>query len=153
MFSKEAIEQRRAYLEQADVVARELGKLTSVSVRTLGHLAEVGYSDERAQVVAARPARTRPPARHPANRTRRQGGFPLNDANVHRDGLRRSGSLVRAEREYVWAPRASLTLPPAGSLSRPRRPLSRGSGPSGHPAEPLVSYQINRQFSSIFLHR
>jgi len=25
--------------------------------------------------------------------------------------------------------------------------LSRGSGPSGHPAKPLVSYQINRQFS------
>ena len=31
--------------------------------------------------------------------------------------------------------------------SRPRRPLSRGSSPSGHPAEPLVSYQINRQLS------
>ena len=42
---------------------------------------------------------------------------------------------------------ASLALQPIGSLSRPRRPLSRGSGPSGHPAEPLVSYQINRQFS------
>jgi hypothetical protein len=42
---------------------------------------------------------------------------------------------------------ASLTLPPAGSLSRPRRPLSRGSGPSGYPAEPLVSYQTNRQLS------
>jgi len=27
------------------------------------------------------------------------------------------------------------------------RPLSRGSSPSGHPAEPLVSYQINRQLS------
>ena len=42
---------------------------------------------------------------------------------------------------------ASLALQPTGSLSRPRRPLSRGSGPSGHPAEPLVSYQINQQFS------
>jgi hypothetical protein len=42
---------------------------------------------------------------------------------------------------------ASLALQPAGSLSRPRRPLSRGSGPAGHPAEPLASYQINRQFS------
>jgi hypothetical protein len=40
MFSKEAIEQRKAYLEQADAVARELGKLTIVSVRTLGYLAE-----------------------------------------------------------------------------------------------------------------
>ncbi len=28
-----------------------------------------------------------------------------------------------------------------------KRPLSRGSSPSGYPAEPLVSYQINRQLS------
>src|SRR6202043_3980603 len=42
---------------------------------------------------------------------------------------------------------ASHMLRPTGSLSRPRRPLSRGSSPSGHPAEPLVSYQINRQLS------
>ena len=28
-----------------------------------------------------------------------------------------------------------------------RRPLSRGSSPAGCPAEPLVSYRINRQFS------
>ena len=41
VFSKEAIEQRKAYLEQADVVARELGKLTIASVRTLGYLAEM----------------------------------------------------------------------------------------------------------------
>jgi len=46
---------------------------------------------------------------------------------------------------------ASHMLRPAGSLSRPRRPLSRGSSPSGHPAEPLVSYQINRQFSGWIL--
>jgi hypothetical protein len=42
---------------------------------------------------------------------------------------------------------ASLTLRPAGSLSRPRRPLSRGFGPAGYPTEPLVSYRINRQLS------
>ena len=42
---------------------------------------------------------------------------------------------------------ASLTLRPVGLLSRLRRPLSRGSSPSGYPAEPLVSYQINRQLS------
>ena len=42
-------------------------------------------------------------------------------------------------------------LRPTGSLSRPRRPLSRGSSPSGHPAEPPVSYQINRQFSGWIL--
>jgi hypothetical protein len=29
--------------------------------------------------------------------------------------------------------------------------LSRGSSPSGHPAEPLVSYQINRQLSGWIL--
>jgi hypothetical protein len=43
--------------------------------------------------------------------------------------------------------RASLTLRPVGSLSRPRRPLSRGSSPASCPAKPLVSYRINRQFS------
>src|SRR6202043_1739935 len=42
---------------------------------------------------------------------------------------------------------ASLTLRPAGLLSRLKRPLSRGSSPSSYPAEPLVSYQINRQLS------
>src|SRR5258708_21799334 len=42
---------------------------------------------------------------------------------------------------------ASLTLRPAGLLNRLKRPLSRGSSPAGYPAEPLVSYQINRQFS------
>src|ERR1700687_1074245 len=42
---------------------------------------------------------------------------------------------------------ASLTLRPAGLLSRLKRPLSRGSSPSGYPGEPLVSYQINRQLS------
>jgi len=41
----------------------------------------------------------------------------------------------------------SLALRPAGSLNRPRRPLSRGSGPSDCPPKPLVSYQINRQLS------
>ena len=42
---------------------------------------------------------------------------------------------------------ASLALRPVGLLSRLKRPLSRGSSPSGYPAEPLVSYQINRQLS------
>ena len=42
----------------------------------------------------------------------------------------------------------SLTLRPAGSLNRPRRPLSRGFGPFSCPNEPLVSYQINRQLGS-----
>jgi hydantoinase/oxoprolinase-like protein len=42
-------------------------------------------------------------------------------------------------------------LQPIGSLSRLRRPLSRGSSPSGHPAEPLDSYQIIRQLSGWIL--
>lgn len=42
VFSKEALEQRKAYLEQAEAVARELGKLTTASVRTLGYLGEEG---------------------------------------------------------------------------------------------------------------
>src|SRR5690349_12701633 len=42
---------------------------------------------------------------------------------------------------------ASLTLRPAGLLNRLKRPLSRGSSPAGYPAEPLVSYQRNRQLS------
>ena len=42
---------------------------------------------------------------------------------------------------------ASLTLRPAGSLNRLKRPLSRGSSPASYLAEPLVSYQINRQLS------
>jgi hypothetical protein len=46
---------------------------------------------------------------------------------------------------------ASLTLRPAGLLSRQKRPLSRGSSPSGYPAEPLVSYRINRQLSGWIL--
>jgi hypothetical protein len=42
---------------------------------------------------------------------------------------------------------ASLALRPAGSLSCPRQPLSRGSNPRSCPHEPLVSYRINRQLS------
>jgi hypothetical protein len=41
IFSNEFIEQRKAYLQQADAVATELGKLTSASVRTLGYLTEM----------------------------------------------------------------------------------------------------------------
>ena len=43
---------------------------------------------------------------------------------------------------------ASLALRPTGSLNRPRRPLSQGSGPFSCPEKrPLASYQINRQLS------
>src|SRR6202049_198355 len=44
-------------------------------------------------------------------------------------------------------PAHSLTLRPAGSLNRPRRPLSRGVSPPGCPSKPPVSYQTNRQLS------
>jgi len=40
-----------------------------------------------------------------------------------------------------------IRIRPIGSLDRPRRPLSRGFDPPGHPGRPLVSYQINRQLS------
>ncbi len=40
---------------------------------------------------------------------------------------------------------ASLALRPAGSLSCPRQPLSRGSNLRSCPHKPLVSYRINRQ--------
>src|SRR5262249_18490741 len=42
---------------------------------------------------------------------------------------------------------ASLALRPAGSLSRPRRPLSRGSDPAGYPTKPLASFRTYRQLS------
>ena len=45
----------------------------------------------------------------------------------------------------------SLALRPAGSLNRPRRPLSRGFETAGYPTAPLVSYQINRQLSGWYL--
>jgi hypothetical protein len=48
-------------------------------------------------------------------------------------------------------PAHSLTLRPVESLSRPRRPLSRGSGPASYPAKPLVSYQSYRQLSGWIL--
>ena len=58
----------------------------------------------------ARPARTRPPTSHPADRERWQGGFPHDDADVHRDRLCRWRPLVRAEREHVRAPRLRSRL-------------------------------------------
>jgi hypothetical protein len=42
---------------------------------------------------------------------------------------------------------ASLLLRPAGSLSRPRRPLSRGFRSAGYPTDLLVSYQTYRHLS------
>ena len=42
---------------------------------------------------------------------------------------------------------ASLALRPIGSLSRPRRPLSRGSSLASYPTRPLASFRINRQLS------
>ena len=42
---------------------------------------------------------------------------------------------------------ASLALRPAGSLSRPRRPLSRGSSPVSCQTKPLASYRTYRQLS------
>ena len=43
--------------------------------------------------------------------------------------------------------RASHALRPAGLLSRPRRPLSRGSDRAGYPTKPLASFRTYRQLS------
>ena len=53
-----------------------------------------------------------------------------------------------ASATYLSRPaRASHALRPAGSLNRPRRPLSRGSNAASYPATSLASYQSNRQLS------
>ena len=64
------------------------------------------------------------------------------DANL-RGIVRGSASALSLSRPA----QASLTLRPAGLLSRLKRPLSRGSSPASYPAEPLVSFRINRQLS------
>ena len=46
---------------------------------------------------------------------------------------------------------ASLSLRPAGSLSRLKRPLSRGFSPAGYPTKPLVSYRTYRLLSGWIL--
>ena len=55
-----------------------------------------------------------------------------------------SGFTHVTARRIAQPPTATPAFARAGSLSR-------GSGPSGYPAEPLVSYQINRQFSGWLL--
>jgi hypothetical protein len=62
-------------------------------------------------------------------------------------GLPRAGGGSASISSLSRPARTSLALRPVGLLDRPRRPLSRGSGPAGRPAKPLVSYQINRQLS------
>jgi len=62
-------------------------------------------------------------------------------------GLPRAGGGSASISSLSRPARTSLALRPVGSLDRPRRPLSRGSGPASRPAKPLVSYQINRQLS------
>src|SRR3954471_24047388 len=42
-------------------------------------------------------------------------------------------------------PAQALLVRPAELLDRPKPPLSRGFSPASGPAEPLVSYQRNRQ--------
>src|SRR5262249_27081859 len=59
--------------------------------------------------------------------------------------LHRSGLSPHTPCRFLQA--HSLTLPPAGLLSRLKRRWSRRSDPSGYPTEPLVSFQINQQLS------
>jgi hypothetical protein len=71
-------------------------------------------------------------------------------ARVDCFAIRAAFPVLRAGRHphlFLSRPaQASLTLRPAGSLNRPRRPLSRGFNPASRPAKSLVSYQVNRQF-------
>jgi hypothetical protein len=62
---------------------------------------------------------------------------------------REKRSTIKAEtiNPHVRPAQASLALRPARSLNRPKRHLSRGSGPSDCSSKPLVSYQVNRQLS------
>ena len=64
-----------------------------------------------------------------------------------RRGLPRSGAGSASAFTLSRPAQTLLTLRPAGSLNRPRRPLSRGFDPASCPTKPLVSYQINRQLS------
>ena len=73
-----------------------------------------------------------------------------NTAMPHRGGDVDCYSFIAVDFHHILLaslPAHSLTLRPAGLLNRLKRPLSRGSSPAGYPAEPLVSYQINRQLS------
>ena len=71
-------------------------------------------------------------------------------ARVDCFAIRAAFPVLRAGRHphlFLSRPaQTSLTLRPAGSLNRPRRPLSRGFNPASRPAKSLVSYQVNRQF-------
>ena len=69
------------------------------------------------------------------------------DKQILEIGQCRSEPTLLIPSPHVRPAQASLALRPAGSLSRLTRPLSRGFSSSGHPAEPLVSYRINRQLS------
>src|SRR5215475_4303979 len=73
-----------------------------------------------------------------------QARSPPRAVPVARPGV---GGAFRASQFLRRPSQALLTLRPIGSLGRLKRPLSRGSSPSGYPAEPLVSYQTNRQVS------
>jgi hypothetical protein len=72
-------------------------------------------------------------------------------ARIHRIGdEKRTYSSIAVDFHHILLaslPAHSLMLRSAGLLNRLKRSLSRGSSPAGYPAEPLVSYQINRQLS------
>jgi len=70
--------------------------------------------------------------------------------STYRNTLRATYMLARRKLSVgirIVTFEACSGLRPAGLLNRLKRPLSRGSCPAGYPAEPLVSYQINRQLS------
>jgi hypothetical protein len=66
----------------------------------------------------------------------------LSVASLSHSGLPRFSGGSASMTSLSGPAQASLALRPAGLLNRPWRPLSRGFGPTGYPAKPLVSYQV-----------
>jgi hypothetical protein len=62
-----------------------------------------------------------------------------------------SGGLLRRPLAPATVRRRQRAGAVSRCHSRLRRPFSRGSGPSGYPAEPLVSYRINQHLSVCIL--
>ena len=69
------------------------------------------------------------------------GRVPLSILFPIRAAFPELGAGRRPRLTFSRPARRSLALRPAGSLGRPRRPLSRGFGTTGRPATPLVSFR------------
>jgi hypothetical protein len=68
-------------------------------------------------------------------------------AYSHYEAFSKQRREWQPETRDMWSKAIHAALGPTVADNRLKRPLSRGSSPAGYPAEPLVSYQINRQLS------